>query len=175
MAPEAGSHPTRRLPPAEYYASLPRHIAAAGVILRDDDHRILLVEPLYGDGTWEIPGGGADPGELPWDTARREIAEELGLDLTPGRLLAVDWVPALPDGRPALANHVFDGGTLGTADAEHRIRLDRSELRSWRFAEPSAWQRLMAPHMARRLDACARALTTGETAYLHCGIPPNTS
>jgi 8-oxo-dGTP pyrophosphatase MutT (NUDIX family) len=44
-----------------------------------------------------------DPGESPWETACREITEELGLKVKPGRLLAVDWVPAQPDGRPALA------------------------------------------------------------------------
>lgn len=44
-----------------------------------------------------------EAGECPWQTARREIKEELGLDLAPGRLLAVDWVPPGGDGRPALA------------------------------------------------------------------------
>jgi len=81
------------LPPAQYYASLPKQIAGAGAILHDGLERILLVRPSYRQDTWEIPGGGMEAGEYPWQTARREVKEELGLDLAPGRLLVVDWVP----------------------------------------------------------------------------------
>jgi 8-oxo-dGTP pyrophosphatase MutT (NUDIX family) len=34
-------------------------------------------------GQWALPGGRADPGESPGQTARRELAEELGLRLGP--------------------------------------------------------------------------------------------
>ena len=34
-------------------------------------------------GQWALPGGRADPGETPGTTARRELAEELGLELGP--------------------------------------------------------------------------------------------
>ncbi|GAB2580756.1 hypothetical protein GCM10027168_11960 [Streptomyces capparidis] len=45
------------LPPAEYYATLPRHIAGAGAIFHDEQSRFLLVKPAYrNDGTWEVPG-----------------------------------------------------------------------------------------------------------------------
>jgi 8-oxo-dGTP diphosphatase len=38
-------------------------------------------------GQWEFPGGKVEPGEAEPDAVRREIAEELGCDLTVGRLL----------------------------------------------------------------------------------------
>jgi 8-oxo-dGTP pyrophosphatase MutT (NUDIX family) len=50
----------------------------------------VLVKPRYRTDTWEIPGGALDPGEHPWQTARREVAEELGIVLVRGRLLVVD-------------------------------------------------------------------------------------
>lgn len=160
------------LPPAEYYATLPRHIGGAGAILHDEHGRILLVEPAYGDGHWEIPGGAMDDGEYPWDTARREVREELGLDLNPGRLLVVDWVPPQTDGRPALANYLFDGGPVTETHAHRDIRLAAGELTAWHLATPAEWDTLMAPHMARRLHACAKALADHTTAYLHHGLVP---
>lgn len=55
---------------------------ATGVVTLDDRGRTTLVGqyryPLdrY---SWEIPEGGADPGESPLDAARRELREEAGL------------------------------------------------------------------------------------------------
>jgi ADP-ribose pyrophosphatase YjhB (NUDIX family) len=50
-------------------------------ILRDGD-RILLVRHTYGDrNRWDVPGGHAHPGEPPSDAVRREMREELGLDV----------------------------------------------------------------------------------------------
>ncbi|GIF01576.1 hypothetical protein [Paractinoplanes rishiriensis] len=100
---------------------------------------------------------------------------ELGLDREPGRLLVVDWVPAQPDGRPALANFLFDGGHLSETEADRSVRLAADELLAWRLAAPDSWPQLLAPHMMRRLRACAEALATGTTAYLHHGQCPDES
>lgn len=164
------------LPPAEYYAARPRNIAGAGCLFRDSapgEPRILLVKPTYhDDGTWELPGGGLDEGESPWDAAAREAEEELALRISPGRLVAVDWVPTTTDGRPPLANFLFDCGILPAAEAKQRIRLQADELSAWRFAGPGDWDRLLRPHMARRVRACAAALADGSTFYLQQGRPP---
>jgi hypothetical protein len=83
---------------------------------------------------------------------------------TSGRLLAVDWVPPKPDGRPALVNFVFDGGPLTSSEAHQRISLQPSEMTAWRMAAPQEWDTLLAPHMTRRIGACAAALASGDTA-----------
>ena len=160
-----------RLPPAEYYATLPKQIASAGVIFRDAQGRVLLVEPTYGAETWEIPGGGLDEGESPWAGARREIKEELGFDLLPGRLLVVDWVPPQPDGRPALTNNLFDGGVLDH-DQIATLRLADGELKRSTFATRDEATALMRPHMARRVAVCLDVIDTGRTAYLENGFDP---
>jgi 8-oxo-dGTP diphosphatase len=102
-------------PAARRYGRLPKHLAAARVLFHDEQGRVLLVKLTYRDDTWLTPGGGMDPGEYPWETARREVKEELDIDLSgPGRLLGVDWTRPRPDGRPALVAFLFDGGLLTT-------------------------------------------------------------
>lgn len=49
----------------------------AGVLFRDVQKRILLVEPSYKP-NWEVPGGAVEADESPWETATRELIEELG-------------------------------------------------------------------------------------------------
>jgi glycine/D-amino acid oxidase-like deaminating enzyme len=78
-------------------------------------------------------------------------------------------------GRPALVNFLFDGGDLTQTQAEQRLRLATTELTEWCLAPAEDWNRLLAPHMARRIHACARALHTGHTAYLQHGWPPSTA
>ena len=56
-----------------------RRISATAVI-RDEEGRILLVKHGYGRFNWELPGGGAEPGESIAETAVREVREETGLE-----------------------------------------------------------------------------------------------
>ena len=57
-----------------------RNAPASDVIIVRDDHVLLArraIEPEAG--VWELPGGFANRGEHPADTARREILEELAV------------------------------------------------------------------------------------------------
>jgi 8-oxo-dGTP pyrophosphatase MutT (NUDIX family) len=59
------------------------HRPAVRVICFDVDGRVLLMnwrDPHDGSSLWEPPGGGIEEGETPLETARRELAEETGLD-----------------------------------------------------------------------------------------------
>ena len=51
------------------------------VVLRGSE--VLLVRHTYGRRGWDLPGGGARPGEEFEGVARRELAEELGLEAGP--------------------------------------------------------------------------------------------
>ncbi|MFF1274849.1 NUDIX domain-containing protein [Streptomyces marokkonensis] len=144
---------------AAYVASLPRVLAGAAVLLRDEEGRVLLVEPNYREG-WALPGGTieSDQGESPREGARRETAEEIGLDREPGRLLAVDWVKG--SGRPPLVAYLYDGGVLG-ADEVAAIRLQESELLSWRFVPRGELTEYLRGSLGRRVPAALDVLADG--------------
>ncbi|MDR7277530.1 NUDIX hydrolase [Catenuloplanes atrovinosus] len=152
----------------DYTRTLPRKRMSAGLLLTDERGRVLLVEPAYKP-YWEIPGGTVEADESPYAAAVREIAEELGLALTPGRLLVTDWVPPRP-GRTEGLHLVFDGGVL-PPEREALIRVPADELRGWAWCtEREAAARLPAV-LARRVAAAARARAEGTALYLENGTP----
>ena len=124
---------------------------------------------------WDLPGGAVEADESPHAACRREVAEELGLDRWPGRVLAVDWVPArtigpdqtmLPDGLII----VFDGGVL--SPAEHKeIALADGELGGFEFVTDDEAIERVTPLLARRINACLRAFEAGTVATLENGSP----
>ncbi len=62
--------------------SAPVHVVAG--VLRDTRGRILLARRTEGRdlaGAWEFPGGKVESGELPAEALKRELHEELGIDI----------------------------------------------------------------------------------------------
>jgi 8-oxo-dGTP diphosphatase len=138
----------------------------AGVLVSDHDGRVLLVEPVYKE-HWEIPGGPVETDESPYAAAVRELSEELGISVVPGRLLVVDWVPPQA-GRTEGVMFVYDGAVLDQA-LEADIRLPEDELRSWAWSTAAeAEARLSAP-LARCVQAAQRAAHERVTTYLEDG------
>ncbi|GAA2979597.1 MULTISPECIES: NUDIX domain-containing protein [Streptomyces] len=155
---------------ATYIAGLPRILSAAATIFRDARGRILLVEPNYRDG-WALPGGTieSDTGEGPRQGARRETAEEIGLDIEPGRLLAVDW--ARGPGRPPIAAYLYDGGVL-SEEQLGAIRLQEEELLSWRLVDRADLSGHLPGRLGARVAAALEVLDSGAGAVeLEDGVP----
>jgi 8-oxo-dGTP pyrophosphatase MutT (NUDIX family) len=160
--------PKKLIPFDEYAASLNRKRIAAGIVFRDESGRLLLVKPYYKT-TWDLPGGATDADETPWDCARRELKEELGLDLPPGRLIVVDYAPR----RPPLAEgltFLFDGGVL-TADLLESIDFVDSEITAVACHSLAEAQAMVIPRLVGRLAAAVRALDEGTVILCSDGRP----
>lgn len=69
---------------------------ASGVVT-NEFNQVLLIK-RDDSRTWAIPGGGMDLGELPPESATREVEEETGIKVVPARLVSVRYDPRKPDG-----------------------------------------------------------------------------
>ncbi|WP_405044975.1 NUDIX hydrolase [Paraburkholderia sp.] len=59
---------------------------SCGIVLLDPDGRVLLAHAT-GTDHWDIPKGQGEPGETEVQSARREMVEETGIDVSAARLV----------------------------------------------------------------------------------------
>jgi 8-oxo-dGTP pyrophosphatase MutT (NUDIX family) len=146
-----------------FWNNLPRKAVGVGCLFFDTDGHVLIVKPTYKP-PWQIPGGVVEAGESPREACIREVYEELGLHVTPTRLLCVDYVSPANHGRESL-QFIFLGGMLS---AEHiaNITLPPAELSEYQFLPSAAALPLFSEHSHRRVACCLEHLGMDRTLYL---------
>lgn len=148
---------------AEGNAKQARKRVSADALLRDEQGRVLLVDPKYKP-YWDMPGGMAEANESPTEAVSRELREELGIEIRVGRLLCVDWVP--PHGPwDDLLNFIFDGGVLAEAQIAE-LQLADGELDRYEFYEPAQAQQWLRPDVWQRLSVALDATGSGSARFL---------
>lgn len=129
----------------------------AGVMLMNRDGLLFVGQRL--DSTleaWQLPQGGIDPGEDPYDAAVRELGEETGV---PARL--IELVAEAPgeltyDLPEELIGKIWKGKWRGQrqrwylfrflgADGDIDIATADPEFRAWRWAEPAELPDIIVP------------------------------
>lgn len=101
-----------------------RPIAGVSVIVTNLTGDVLLLKHSYGPDVWSLPGGGLARGEDPVAAARREVFEELGVELA--RIDPVARLDEILSGSPHTA-HIF------AAVCDRQPAPDRREVIEARF------------------------------------------
>lgn len=145
--------------------SLPTRRLASAAVIRDEEGRVLLVEPNYKDG-WTLPGGTTEAGEDPRTGCFREVLEEVGLQLPEGRLLLVAhgvnqgiWGDSV--------SFLYDGGQIPNNTT---ITVQEEELLGYEWVAPQEMDGYVSPRVADRIRtaiACISDGTTAEVGSLH--------
>ncbi len=131
---------------------VPRLRPGAYGILQDVRGRVAVVGTSEG---WFLPGGGAEAGESPEDTLRREVREECGFEVTSmDRLTAADQLTVTQAHRePLRKRSVFFRVRYGTRPA---VAPDPGHDLRW-LAPAAAAARLTHESHAWAVRSCASA------------------
>ena len=94
-------------------------ISVLAAVIRRNEKYLICQRPVHKrhGGLWEFPGGKLEPGETYVDAAKRELAEELGVEaLTvgsplfsiadPGSEFLIEFVPTEIVGEPQCLEHI---------------------------------------------------------------------
>jgi len=140
---------------------------SCGVILIDREGRILLAHATE-TSHWDIPKGQGDPGETPIEAALRELHEETGISLAPGRLKDLGRFAYRPEKDLHLfAVRVRDGEVdpdrciCTSMFPSRRNGAPIPEMDGFRWVEPDEVERFASRSLARLFQ------TTLSLAELH--------
>ncbi len=148
---------------------LPRKRGISQMLIRDERGRVLLCQLTYKP-DWDLPGGVVEVNESPQLAVAREVEEELGLTIAPGRLVLTDWLPPWSGWDDALCL-VFDGGVHDASLTDAIVRQTR-EIRSAEFCTLEQVRERCADYTARRIEAALDNLAEGGPAYTESGRAP---
>jgi ADP-ribose pyrophosphatase YjhB (NUDIX family) len=130
----------------------PTHrVGAVGVVF-DPQGRVLLVEHAFRtDFPWGLPGGWVESGEEPSAAVRRELREELGLDVEVGELAECAVV-----GRIRTSTHPVHLGLAYACELKSGAGTLSIEALGYDWIDPSSSTKVLSPFQQAAIASAIR-------------------
>lgn len=144
----------------KYIESLPKKRMGAGIIIQNKENKILMLKPSYKE-TLEIPGGVVEKNESPYQACKREVKEELDINVGVERLLCVDYNSA-KEIRTESLMFIFYGGEIEAT----KIKIDNDEILAFNFLSLAEIKEKTETQLYKRIEKCILAIETNQTYYL---------
>jgi len=122
-----------------------RKATGSVVVITDPTGRVLLVRRAYPPFDWVLPGGNAEAGESPVETAAREVSEETGLRIELDRMTGVYYQADHAAGE--FIHFVFASAVADNVP----IQPDPNEVADYGFFPPNALPEPMSASTRQRL------------------------
>jgi len=98
-------------------------------LILDSSKKVLLCHQTDMD-LWNLPGGAMEQGETPWAAVKREVEEEVGLQVEVERLLGVYSRPSQGEVAFGFLCRVVGGSLMYTDEADCIQYFERNDLPS---------------------------------------------
>ncbi|MCL4437321.1 MAG: NUDIX domain-containing protein [Thaumarchaeota archaeon] len=104
-----------------------------GALIVNDSGEILLVQSYKWNNFWSVPGGHIELGERAEEAVKREVKEEVGLDVEPVKMLMVQQA-VYPKNFMAPRHFIFMDFLCRTKSS--KVKLDEREIQESKWATP---------------------------------------
>lgn len=150
----------------EFYESLPRKRVGVGALLFYKN-QLLILQPSYSN-EWVLPGGTVEAEESPLEGLYRSIKEELKIQISPTRLIAIDYVHNR-DVKGEYIQFLFEAKELTERQAQS-LTLLKDDFKEFKFVDLEEATKLLTTNAAKRLESALIALQDGQMmSYLEDG------
>lgn len=153
---------------SQYLENLPQKRVAVGALFFDNKGNVLILKPGYKK-NWTIPGGVVEKNESLTEGLRREVREEIGLELAFKRLLAVEHKIVERNGhKDDSIQFLFFGKTMDVEEIG-KIKIDQKEIIEAKFVSKESALSQSSPGLAKRLEHVFQMGSNGKILYIENG------
>lgn len=150
----------------EYYRNLPKKRMGVGVLIFNNKEEVLIVKTSYKD-HWSMVGGVVDENESPRSACKREVKEEIGIDLKEVKFLSIDYRPDYKNRGESL-QFIFAGGILNDEEIKN-MKLDGKEIINYKFVKFDEALQLLSEKSSSGFTKSFEALKNNLAVYLEDG------
>ena len=154
----------------KWQESLPKQSLTSKVIVETSNGDWIIVKNPHHP-NWQLPGGGVDAHETPRAAAKREVLEELNVEIGEPQLLLIDSIVTRGEHGDGL---MFYWKVLVSAESLKNIKFQVGELVDYKILPASGATALMSDSVQRRLAAYFALSAEQQSAVVYLeegGVP----